>query len=233
MIMADPHKPSGAHKPPENHFEQRRRQMVAEQLVARGVDDERVLRAMAAVPREEFVPEEYRDDAYNDSPLPIGFEQTISQPYTVAFMCQLLNLHGDEKVLDVGTGSGYQAAVLAHLARAVHTVERIAELGTQAEEVLNRLGYDNVRVHLANGTLGLPAEAPFDAIIVAASSDTLPEPLRDQLADGGRLVIPLGPHSLAQRLYRFTRRGRELEAEDLGAFRFVPLIGEHGWEETV
>src|SRR5262245_27329 len=125
--------------------------MVADQLAARGIKDERVLRAMSLVPREEFVPADYQDDAYQDSPLPIGFGQTISQPYTVAFTLEALNLRGDEKVLDVGTGSGYQAAVLGHLARTVHTVERIAELGTQAEEILDRLGYDNVHVHLANG----------------------------------------------------------------------------------
>src|SRR5205823_4297626 len=129
--------------------------------------------------------------------LPIGHNQTISQPYTVAFMLEALALRGDEKVLEVGTGSGYQAAVLGHLARTVHTVERIAELAAQAEEVLDRLGYDHVHVHLANGTLGLPAEAPFDAIIVAASSESLPDPYRDQLAEGGRIVIPLGPHTLA------------------------------------
>jgi protein-L-isoaspartate(D-aspartate) O-methyltransferase len=213
-------------------FEKRRRQMVTEQLQARGIRDERVLRAMAAVPREEFVPLDHADEAYSDSPLPIGHGQTISQPYTVAFMIEALGLKGNEKVLEIGTGSGYQAAVLAHLSRTVHTIERIPDLGTQAEEVLDRLGYDNVHVHLANGTFGLPTEAPFGAIIVAASSGTLPDPYRDQLAEGGRILIPLGPHPLSQKLYRFTRRDNRLVAEDLGAFRFVPLIGEYGWKDN-
>lgn len=229
--MADAQQPPSPGDMPETAFEKLRCQMVADQLKARGIQDERVLRAMTRVPREEFVPDESRDDAYKDSPLPIGFGQTISQPYTVAFMTEALRLTGTEKVLEIGTGSGYQTAVLAHLARTVHSIERIAELGQEAEAVLDRLGYGNVRIHLANGTLGLPAEAPFDAILVTASSDTLPEPYRHQLTEGGRIVIPLGPNPLAQRLYRFTLREGELQVDDLGAFRFVPLIGEFGWEE--
>ncbi len=227
--MSEPAQPQQVRSEP-TIFERRRREMVRDQLQARGIADERVLRAMAAVPREEFVTADVRNEAYNDTPLSIGFGQTISQPFTVAFMSECLGLSGKEKVLDVGTGSGYQAAVLGHLAKTVHTVERIAELGRQAEEVLDRLGYDNVHVHLLNGTLGLPAEAPFDAILVAASAESLPEPYRQQLAEGGRIVIPLGPHSLAQRLYRFTLRQGELVEEDLGPFRFVPLIGVHGWD---
>jgi protein-L-isoaspartate(D-aspartate) O-methyltransferase len=230
--MADPPK-SLSGEPRPTVFELRRREMVRDQLQVRGIKDDRVLRAMALVPREEFVAPEYQNEAYDDTPLPIGHGQTISQPYTVAYMTEALALEGTEKVLEVGTGSGYQAAVLAHLARTVHSVERIAALGRQAEEVLDRLGYDNVHVHLINGTLGLPAEAPFDAILVAASSSTLPEPYRDQIADGGRIVIPLGPHSLAQRLYRFTLRNGKLESDDLGAFRFVPLIGKYGWGNDV
>jgi protein-L-isoaspartate(D-aspartate) O-methyltransferase len=229
--MADAQPTPSPGKWPETAFEKMRRQMVADQLKARGIHDERVLRAMALVPREEFVPDQYREDAYKDSPLPIGFGQTISQPYTVAFMTEALRLTGTEKVLEIGTGSGYQTAVLAHLARTVHSIERIGELGQDAGAVLNRLGYDNVHIHLANGTLGLPAHGPFDAILVTASSDTLPEPYRDQLSEGGRIVIPLGPNPLAQRLYRFTLRDGELHPDDLGAFRFVPLIGEFGWEE--
>jgi protein-L-isoaspartate(D-aspartate) O-methyltransferase len=227
--MAEP-QPSGSENLPETVYERRRRDMVRDQLEGRGIRDERVLRAIGRVAREEFVPPDWTEDAYEDSPLPIGHGQTISQPYTVAFMVEALQLRGNEKVLDVGTGSGYQAAVLAHLARTVHTVERIAALGQQAEHVLVRLGYDNVHVHLVNGTLGLPAKAPFDAIIVAASSENLPDPYRQQLAEGGRIVIPLGPHSLAQHLYRFTLRSGQLQTEDLGAFRFVPLIGEYGWD---
>jgi protein-L-isoaspartate(D-aspartate) O-methyltransferase len=207
--------------------------MVMDQLAARGIQDARVLDAMESVPRDEFVAPEHSAQAHDDMPLPIGFGQTISQPYAVAFAVEALQLIGGEKVLEIGCGSGYQAAVLAHLAQVVHTMERVPQLYAQARERLQRLGYDKVRVHFANGTLGLPEEAPFDAIIVAASSEELPLPYREQLADGGRIVIPLGPHRRAQHMFRFTLRGDKLEKEDLGSFAFVPLIGEYGWSENV
>ncbi len=216
---------------PENDFQELRRQMVQYQIEMRGVLDVRVLQAMRDVPREEFVLEDYREDAYRDSPLPIGFGQTISQPYTVAFLVEALQLSGKEKVLEIGTGSGYQAAVLSLLAREVHSVERIPELGKWAEQRLHRLGYDNVHVHLSNGTLGWEEEAPYDAIVVTASSEELPSTYQEQLVEGGRIVIPLGPSSRAQRLFRFTLRQGRLCEEDLGGFSFVPLIGKHGWPE--
>lgn len=216
-----------------NHppYSQMRERMVDDQLSARRITDERVLHAMREVPRELFVAPKYREAAYSDAPLPIGFGQTISQPYSVAFMIEALELNGSERVLDVGTGSGYQAAILSRLAKEVHSVERVSELALQAAETLTNLNYDNVFVHIANGTLGWAEEAPYDAIIVAASSEKLPLPLEEQLAEGGRIIIPLGAGVNEQRLYRFSKRDGVLEREDLGAFRFVPLIGEFGWKE--
>ena len=213
-------------------FAERRQRMVRDQIEARGIRDHRVLDAMNRVPREEFVPRDLQNEAYDDRPLPIGYGQTISQPFTVAFMTEALRLAGAEKVLEIGTGSGYAAAVLACLANEVHTIERIPSLAQQAERRLARLGFDNVHLHTANGTLGLPTYAPFDAIVVTAGADQLPEPYAEQLADGGRIVIPIGPAPTSQTLCRFTRRGRELNAENLGQFAFVPLIGEHGWHDS-
>lgn len=212
-------------------FEKERRWMVADQLKARGIRDPRVLEAMGTVPREQFVPLDYQEQAYQDSPLPIGFGQTISQPYAVAFMVEALQLTGEEKVLEIGTGSGYQAAVMAHVAREVHTIERVPQLYKESKERLGRLGYDNVHVYLANGTLGLPEEAPFDAIVVTASSEDLPPPYKEQLAEGGRILIPLGSYRMAQRMYRYILRDGQWHTEDLGGFAFVPLIGEYGWHE--
>jgi protein-L-isoaspartate(D-aspartate) O-methyltransferase len=201
--------------------------MIEDQLVARGIRDPRLLDAVARLPREAFVPEDLRDLAYADRPLPIGHGQTISQPYTTAFMTEALGLRGPETVLEVGTGSGYGAALLGCLARRVYSVERIAPLAAEAGERLRRLGFTNVEVLVANGTLGLPNAAPFDAIVVTAGSDALPPPYAEQLADGGRIVIPLGTE-YDQVLTRFTRRGDHLEREPLGHFTFVPLIGEYG-----
>lgn len=214
------------------NFAERRERMVQNQLVDRGICDRRVLDAMNSVPREEFVPGQLQSEAYEDWPLPIGFGQTISQPFTVAFMTEALRLAGRERVLEIGTGSGYAAAVLGCLASEVHTVERIPLLAQQAEHRLERLGFSNVFVHAANGTLGLPRHAPFDAITVTAGADELPKPYAEQLAEGGRIVIPIGATRTSQSLFRFTRRGHELKTENLGQFAFVPLIGKHGWHDT-
>lgn len=205
------------------NFERARHNMVMEQLERRGICDPRVLEAMQWVPRHEFVPSTLVDQAYGDHALPIGYEQTISQPYTVAFMCQEACLSPADKVLDIGTGSGYCAAVLSLLSREVHTIERIKPLYHTARDRLARLGYDNVHCYLDDGTLGLPGEAPFDAIVVAAGAEALPAPYHDQLAEGGRLIIPIGPPS-RQQMYRFTRRGIHFDRESLGSFGFVPLV---------
>jgi protein-L-isoaspartate(D-aspartate) O-methyltransferase len=212
-------------------FAELRRWMVDEQLREHGISNERVLDAMRRVPREEFVPDELRNAAYEDGPLPIGFGQTISQPFTVAFMCQALQLEGTEKVLEIGAGSGYGAAVLSLLASTVFTVERVPGLVTSARASLSRSGYQNVHVIAGDGTLGLPDEAPFDAIVVTAGAETLPDAYVRQLRAGGRIVIPLGRSRHNQTMYRFTRLDEHLRVENLGAFAFVPLIGKYGWHE--
>lgn len=199
--------------------------MVRKQLEDRGIEDPRVLEAMDWVPRHEFVPPTQLDRAYDDRALPLEFEQTISQPYTVAFMCQEARLTAGDKVLEIGTGSGYCAAVLSLLTREVHTVERIQSLHKSAKERLNWLGYGNVRCHLDDGMLGLPREAPFDAILVAAGAEELPKAYPEQLAEGGRLLIPLGPPS-RQEMVRIMRVNGKLQHEMLGTFGFVPLVGE-------
>ena len=209
-----------------------RRQMVAHQIVERGVRSETVARAMREVPREAFMKEELREFAYSDSPLPIGEGQTISQPYIVAYMAEALELEGGERVLEVGTGSGYAAAVLSRIAAEVYTIERHESLARDAQAVLTRLGYSNVHVVVGDGTKGLPAAAPYDAIVVAAGGPQVPVALREQLAIGGRLVMPIGDTPREQRLVRVRRtREEEYEEEDLLPVRFVPLIGEQGWEE--
>lgn len=214
-------------------FARQRREMVDQQLRRRGLRDERVLQAMLAVPREEFVPAPLRESAYDDCALPIGQGQTISQPFTVAFMIEALQLGGDERVLEIGTGSGYAAAVLSLVAGEVYTIERIPELATAAAERLARLGYHNVHVKIGDGTLGLPEAAPFDGIIVTAGAPELPAPYREQLAPGGRVVIPIGDSPRSQLMYRYTRQNGTLTSECLGGFAFVPLVGRHGWEETL
>jgi protein-L-isoaspartate(D-aspartate) O-methyltransferase len=207
-----------------------RERMVRDQIESRGVRDPHVLDAMRAVPRHRFVPAYQADSAYRDSPLPIGQGQTISQPYIVAYMTELLALTGREKVLEVGTGSGYQAAILGQLAARVITVERFPSLAHESARLLADLGYDNVRVEVGDGSLGWPQEAPYDAIIVTAASPEVPEPLQGQLADGGCLVVPIGPR-WTQHLVRVRRVGRHFETESLIGVAFVPLIGTHGWQD--
>ena len=215
---------------PADYYAAAREQMVKYQLRSRGIRDERVLAAMATVPREEFVPEFERYNSYADGALPIGEGQTISQPVVVAFMTEAMKIAPGDKVLEIGTGSGYGAAILSQLAGEVHTVERIAALADRAAQTLKRLGYLNVQVHLCDGTLGLASEAPFDAISVTAGAREVPQPLLDQLAEGGRLVIPVGARQ-GQEMKRITRRGDKFDTEEFGAYAFVPLIGEHGWPE--
>ncbi len=200
------------------------------QHLAIEISDERVLAAMACVPRELFVPTGERSSAYEDRPLPIGGDQTISQPFIIALMTQALKLTGDEKVLEAGTGSGYQAAILAELCRLVISTERRPALAESAKQVLDRLGYHNVTVHLTGETLGWQPDAPYDAIIVTAGAPKIPEDLIAQLAIGGRMVIPVGSRYL-QELYRITRQRRKNKVENLGGCRFVPLISPGAWEE--
>jgi protein-L-isoaspartate(D-aspartate) O-methyltransferase len=210
-------------------MEQRRARMVSDQLAARGIEDAAVLDAFGRVPREEFVPHEEQRHAYFDGPLSIGHGQTISQPYVVAMTVEALALRGHERVLEIGAGSGYAAAILGLLAREVDTIERLPELASSASERLARLGFANVHVHCADGTLGWPPNAPYEAICVAAGAPRPPQPLLDQLGIGGRLVIPHGDTS-SQHLVRIIRRGEhDFVEEDLGEVRFVPLVGEAGW----
>jgi protein-L-isoaspartate(D-aspartate) O-methyltransferase len=214
----------------QDAFAADREAMVARQIVSRGVRDPRVLQALRETPRHCFVSPEYRYLAYADGPLPIGSGQTISQPYIVALMTELLELKGDEKVLEVGTGSGYQAAVLAMLARQVHTIERHASLSRYAGRILADLGLSNIQVHVGDGTLGLPQYAPYAGIIVTAAAPQVPPPLLAQLEDGGRLVIPIGGRG-SQFLERWRRQGQDYDCENIIPVAFVPLIGEQGWKE--
>lgn len=204
--------------------------MVEEQLRARDIVDERVLSAMERVPRELFIPDRERRRAYADAALPIGHDQTISQPYMVARICEVLALTGRERVLDVGTGSGYQAAVLAELAAEVHTIERIPELATEARKNLAEAGYERVEVHVGDGSVGLPEHAPFDAIAVAAAAPSLPEQLYDQLEARGRLAVPVGGR-WGQRLELIVRSPEGPAVVRSVPCRFVPLVGQGGFEE--
>ncbi|MFZ2098443.1 MAG: protein-L-isoaspartate(D-aspartate) O-methyltransferase [Anaerolineales bacterium] len=215
----------------ESYYADLRHRMINEQIIARGIQDERVLDALNRVPRHWFVPEEYAHIAYSDSPLPIGDGQTISQPYIVALMTELLELEGEEIVLEVGTGSGYQAALLAYLARRVHTIERHANLAEKAEKVLMRLGLTNVSVHVGDGSLGLPKYSPYQAIIVTAAAPRVPQQFFDQLDEGGRLVIPEGGIG-GQILDRWRKQGGEYKQEHIAPVAFVPLRGQQGWKEN-
>ncbi len=213
-------------------FASKRLDMVDRQVTARGVRSEKVLDAMRKVPREAFLPQNLHEFAYEDSPLPIAAGQTISQPYIVAFMVEALNLQGGEKVLEIGAGSGYAAAILAQIAAKVCTIERVEELARSARKSLSSLGYDNVVVRHGDGTLGWPDEAPFDAIVVAAGGPDVPESLKRQVRVGGRIVIPVGQDQTIQELVRITRLSEnEFEQEDLADVRFVPLVGKEGWAD--
>jgi len=207
-----------------------REDMVERQIRRRGIDSTRVLEAMRAVPRHEFVPVNARAEAYEDRPLPIGEGQTISQPYMVGSMTAALELEGTERVLEIGTGCGYQAAILACLASEVFTVEVRSALALAARERLERLGFTNVHVHCGDGTLGLPECAPFDAILVTAAAPDVPAPLLDQLADGGRLAIPVGSEE-HQELRVIRKAAGQLTSRAIEECRFVPLVGRHGWRE--
>lgn len=213
----------------DEQFEQLRAQMVRDQLQDRDIHDARLLQVMLEIPRHAFVPPEFRDQAYADGPLPIGDGQTISQPYVVAVMTQELHLLGAERVLEIGTGSGYQTAVLCRLARYVYSIERSAWLAEHAAETLSSLGFDNVDLHIGDGSQGLPDMAPFNAIIVTAAAPSLPGPLCTQLdPHGGRMVIPVGDHR-QQTLQRVTREGDQWHVEQVMAVKFVPLRGRYGF----
>ena len=212
--------------PTADPYREARQQMVRTQMRTRDIQDERVLAVMEKVPRQEFVPQEVRDQAFEDHPLPIGFGQTISQPYIVALMTQMLNLQPDDKVLEIGTGSGYQAAILAELTPHAYTIEIIPDLAQRARSTLDRLGYDYVASKQGDGYWGWEEQAPFDAILVTAAPDHVPQPLLQQLADGGRMVIPVGPPGGYQSLWLITREGDEFHNFNWGGVSFVPFTRE-------
>jgi protein-L-isoaspartate(D-aspartate) O-methyltransferase len=212
------------------NFQKARDRMVESQLINRGIHDGRVLEAMRKVPRHLFVDEALRDQAYSDHPLPIGEKQTISQPYIVALMTETLELKGHEKVLEIGTGSGYQAAILAELADRVFSIERYPNLAYRSNQILQRLGYKNVIVRVSDGTLGWPDEAPFEGMVVTAGTPKVPQPLVDQLGMGGRMVIPVGDR-LSQELILVERVREGSRKTNLGGVRFVDLVGKWGWED--
>jgi len=213
-------------------YERERRRMVDKQILRRGLKDPSLLAAFESVPRHLFVPEDYRYAAYDDGPIPIGHSQTISQPYIVALMTALLGLNGDERVLEIGTGSGYQAAILGTLTAEVHTVEYLPELATQADTLLKKLGFDNVHVHIGDGSLGWPEAAPYGGILVAAAAPSAPKAVLSQLADGGHLVLPVGGRSM-QNLEVWTRKGEDFDSKIETSVAFVPLRGEQGWDRKV
>ena len=215
---------------PMINFQKARDRMVEAQLVSRGIKDPLVIAAMRKAPRHLFVEEALKDQAYSDHPLPIGDKQTISQPYIVALMTESLGLKGGEKVLEIGTGSGYQAAILAEIAGRVFSVERIPNLAYRANQILQKLEYTNVIVRVSDGTNGWPDEAPFDGILVTAGAPQAPQPLIDQLGVGGRLVVPVGDR-LSQELVLVERTPEGTRQTNLGAVRFVDLVGKWGWKD--
>lgn len=205
--------------------------MVETQIVERGIKNKRVIEAMKKVPRHLFVPENIIDDAYDDRALPIGYGQTISQPYIVALMTELLELKGDEKVLEIGTGSGYQAAILAELVKEVHTIERVEPLALEARKKFEKFGYKNIKVYIKDGTEGLPEEAPFDRIIITAATPQIPDPLVIQLKEGGIIVAPVGER-YSQYMLKAEKKQNKLEEHYLIPVAFVPLIGKYGWQDS-
>ncbi len=207
---------------------EKRKLMVDTQIISRGVKDPRVIEAMLKIPRHLFVSREYIDQAYEDYPLPIGYGQTISQPYMVAVMTELLELDNDHKVLEIGTGSGYQTAILASIAKEVYTVERVPELSERARSILKRLGFKNVRFRVGDGSLGWPENAPYDRIIVTAAAPEIPTPLKEQLKDGGIIVIPVGER-LGQVLLKGIKKDGRIITQELFPCAFVPLKGEYGF----
>jgi protein-L-isoaspartate(D-aspartate) O-methyltransferase len=207
-----------------------RERMVKSQLLPRGIKDPRVLKVMGKIPRNRFIEEALSGEAYNDHPLPIGHKQTISQPYIVALMTEILELNGEEKVLEIGTGSGYQTAILADLSRKVFTVERIRDLMVKARNTLADLGYNNIMFKAFDGTLGWKEYEPYDAIMVTAGAPKIPEPLLDQLADGGSLIIPVG-NRFSQELIKVTKKKENIIQKNFGGCRFVDLLGVHGWKD--
>jgi len=212
------------------NFAKARQKMVDEQIASRGIRDLRVLNAMNKVPRHLFVEEALHGQAYNDYPLPIGEKQTISQPYMVALMTEALELRGDERVLEIGTGSGYQAAILAELAEWVYSIERLRSLANKARKLLDELNCYNVEIRVSDGTQGWKEKAPYQAITVTAGAPEIPQPLLDQLIPGGRLVVPIGD-AFSQTLVRVIRTKGGFKREDMGGCHFVKLIGKHGWDE--
>jgi len=216
--------------PESEEFSSQISNMIQTQLRRRGITDAAVLAAMEFVPRHEFVPREFREKSYDDVPLPIGDGQTISQPYIVAVMTAALHVRPSDRVLEIGTGCGYQAAILSRLAREVFGVERRPELALSASARLERLGYANVHVHCGDGTLGMPELAPFEAILVAAAAPAIPQPLFAQLAEGGRMIVPVGDAE-HQELQLIERRGKSVRTTTLEGCRFVPLVGYHGWQD--
>lgn len=213
-----------------DRYEKARRKMVKNQVESRGIKDQKVLEAFLTVKRHLFVEEALRPQSHNDYPLPIGSGQTISQPYIVALMTEGLELKEDERVLEIGTGSGYQTAILAEITKEVYSIERIKELSQKTRDLLKELGYTNIEIKVDDGTTGWVSKSPFDAIIVTAASPDIPRPLTDQLKEGGRMVIPVGGRT-SQELIKVVKSGGKLKKHNLGGCRFVKLIGEYGWRE--
>jgi len=209
----------------DDPFLKKRIEMVEKQIIARGVKNEKVIEAMKKVPRHLFVPEEYRHLAYTDGPLPIGYDQTISQPYIVAYMTEVLDLKENEKVLEIGTGSGYQAAILAEICKEVYTIEIIEDLANSAKKTLKELGYNNIYIKIGDGYKGWPEKAPFDAIIVTCSPTNIPKPLIEQLAENGRMIIPVGEW-YNQQLVLLRKKNGKMIKENLIPVRFVPMVNE-------
>lgn len=213
-------------------YKKLREEMVKRQLIPRGINDRRVLDAFLRVEREKFVPSSLREDAYKDFPLSIGEGQTISQPYMAALMTQCLNLRGQEKILEIGTGSGYQTAILALLGWQVYSVERIPSLAEKAKKLLKKMGYDNVKIFVGNGTVGLEQYAPYDRILVTAGAKDIPPPLIQQLAEEGIMVIPVG-NAYSQELMVVKKKDGKISSKGVERCVFVPLIGQYGWEEKI